>query len=91
MVKLSGQMAHVKMNSMKTIDEIRKNCHGDVFPIKEFIHLMDIGAVTPHDGVGYFHDGKNETEFCVWNDHPGGCTTQGEVIKKFPYVCWYNK
>lgn len=76
---------------MKTIDEIQKDCHGEVFPIEEFIYLMGAKAIIPYDGVGYFHDGENETEFCVWDNHPGGCISQEEVIEKFPYVCWYNK
>lgn len=72
---------------MKTKRQIQSEMeYGDVFTLKEFEKLLDDKLIIPYDGHGYFHDGEKETDVCVWDD---GLTWNS--VKKYPYVCWYNK
>lgn len=75
-----------KEKRIKTKEEIQKTCIGDVFTLEEFAEEVCDGGINSYDGNGYFHDGENETCISVWRDD----LTMGE-IKKYPYVCWYNK
>lgn len=59
----------------------------DIFTIPEFISMFIDGSIRSCDGVGYFHDGEKEIrDFTVWDT-----TISWDAIKKFPYICWYNK
>lgn len=71
---------------MKSINEIKNECIGEVFTLDEFIECVDAGFFNSYDGDGYFHDGENETDMNVWSDN-----WAWNDVKDFPYVCWYNK
>lgn len=71
---------------MKSKKQIQKETFGDVYTLSEFSRLIDDNLVSSYDGIGYFHDGENETDFCVWND-----SLTWEDVKNYPYVVWYNK
>ena len=72
---------------MKTIEEIKAECiYGDVMTTKEFCQEVVDGCINSFDGYGRFHDGEKETDISVWNE-----LLIWEDIKKYPYVCWYNK
>ena len=72
---------------MKTIEQVRAEQEfADVLTREEFALFVNVGAFTSYDGVGYFHDGENETDISVWNR-----TLIPEDVEKYPYVCWYNK
>ena len=72
---------------MKTIEEIKAECiYGDVMTTKEFCQEVADGCINSFDGYGHFHDGEKETDISVWNE-----LLTWEDIKKYPYVCWYNK
>lgn len=71
---------------MKTIEEIQRECVGQVYTREEFGKLVDKGFFIPYDGSGRFHDGENETTLSVWDR-----TLTPDDVKDYPYVCWYNK
>jgi len=70
----------------KAKEEIQKNCIGHVYTLEEFAEEVDEGYINSNDGCGYFHDGDNETNISVWTED-----LTLEEMKKYPYVCWYNK
>ena len=70
---------------MKTLKEIKKECIGDVFTIDEFAKEVNSGFINGYDGIGYFHDGENETNIEVFSNF------NWEDVENYPYVCWYNK
>ena len=72
---------------MKTKEQIKKEegC-SDVFTLDEFGDAVDCGGINSNDGIGYFHDGNNETRITVWNDK-----LTWDDVKGYPYICWYNK
>ena len=70
----------------KSKKEIQETCIGRVYTIDEFEKIVDEGDIISYDGVGYFHDGINETDISVWDDN-----VSYEEARKYPYVCWYNK
>ena len=53
---------------------------------KEFCQEVANGFYNSFDGYGCFHDGEKETNISVWNR-----LLTWDDIKKYPYVCWYNK
>ena len=69
---------------MKTIAEIQKETFAHVFTSAQFKFEVEVGNFIPYDGVGYFHDGENETDYCVW-----ACDEKD--FEKYPYVIWYNR
>lgn len=72
---------------MKSKEQVQKETkYGDVFITEEFAQDVEHGSFIPYDGTGYFHDGENETNRCVWDN-----SVTAEEVKKYPYVCWYNK
>ena len=72
---------------MKTLEQVKvEQKFGDVFTLNEFIDYLEEDRFNRYDGIGYFHDGENETDISVWND-----TLTWDDVKNFPYVCWYNK
>ena len=71
---------------MKTIEEIKKDCIGDVFATENFIKAVNNGWFNSCDGIGFFHDGEEETDIEVFSRF-----IEEDDIKKYPYVCWYNK
>ena len=76
---------------MKTKEQVQKEglvakCGGDVYTLEEFIEYVENGYFIPYDGIGYFHDGEKETDRCVWDN-----SVTAEEVKKYPYVCWYNR
>lgn len=71
---------------MKTLEQIKAECIGDVYTLNDFADLIDAGCINPYDGNGYFHNGEEETNISVFN-----LSATWESIKDFPYVCWYNK
>ena len=60
--------------------------YGEVLTIEEFFSDVMRGCLTPSDGIGYFHDGTNETERSVWDEN-----LSLVELKEYPYVTWYNK
>jgi len=71
---------------MKTLEQVKVEEFADVFTLNEFIEMLDEGYIIDYDGIGYFHDGENETNISVWDN-----TLTWDDVKNFPYVCWYNK
>lgn len=71
---------------MKTLEQVKIEEFADVFTLNEFIEMLDEGYIIDYDGIGYFHDGENETNISVWDN-----TLTWDDVKNFPYVCWYNK
>ena len=72
---------------MKTIEEVRAECeYGEVMTTKEFCQEVANGFYNSFDGRGRFHDGEKETNVRVWDR-----SLTWDDIKKYPYVCWYNK
>ena len=72
---------------MKTRKQVQaENEHCTVFTLKQFEKHLDDRTIIPYDGTGYFHDGEKETKVCVWDDN-----LTWDDVKKYPYVCWYNR
>lgn len=76
---------------MKTKEQVQSEgmvakCGGAVFTFEEFFQKVKDGSLLPYDGDGYFHDGEKETQLSVW-----GKFFSLLDLKKYPYVCWYNK
>ena len=72
---------------MKTIKEVQAECeHGRVMTTKDFCQEVAKGFYNLFDGCGVFHDGEKETNVSVWDS-----SLTWDDIKKYPYVCWYNK
>jgi len=72
---------------MKTVEEVRAECkYGEVMTTKEFCQEVANGFYNSFDGCGRFHDGEKETNVSVWDR-----SLTWDDIKKYPYVCWYNK
>lgn len=71
---------------MKTKKEIQQYCVGEVYTLEDFAEEVAEGCINSNDGYGHFHDGDNETNISVWAE---GLTL--EEMKKYPYVCWYNR
>lgn len=71
---------------MKSVEQIKKECIGDVFTLEEFLELINLGCINRYDGDGYFHNGENETNISVWDNN-----LTWDDVKNYPYVCWYNK
>lgn len=72
---------------MKTIEEVKTECeYGEVMTTKEFYQEVANGFYNSFDGCGRFHDGEKETNINVWDR-----SLTWDDIKKYPYVCWYNK
>lgn len=62
---------------MKTKEQVQNETDGVVIESSKF------SGFNTFDGEGYYHDGEIETDICVWDDL--------SLLKKYPYVCWYNK
>ena len=76
---------------MKTKEQVQKEglvakCGGTVYTIEEFFKYVKTGSFIPYDGIGHFHDGEQETKRSVW-----ATDLSLLELKKYPYVCWYNK
>lgn len=71
---------------MKNKKQIAHETHANVYTKKEFVQLVDEGMFIPYDGIGYFHDGTNETDISVWDN-----SLTAKDVEKYPYVCWYNR
>ena len=67
--------------------KIQARCQGSVYTLREFAKLIAGGYIIEDDGLGYFHDGKRETNIDVFSSR----VSFAEACKKYPYVCWYNK
>lgn len=82
---------------MKTIEQVREETKvgevfiGDVYTLEEFMDYVDRGCITEYDGIGYFHNGEQETAIGVFSPIWYNYNSVNEVIKQFPYVIWYNK
>lgn len=74
---------------MKTIEQVKAEMEfGDVYTVAEFGSLVVRGLINAFDGIGYFHDGNKETNWCVWSNYPENVLAK---IRECPYVTWYNK
>jgi hypothetical protein len=67
---------------MKTKEQVQDECFGEVYTLDEFIDEVTCGGINQYDGVGFFHNGENETNVSVWEK---SCD-----LLCYPYVCWYN-
>ena len=73
--------------NIKTKEQIQEEIgYGDVLTIEEFFSDVISGCLIPSDGIGYFHDGINETKRSVWDENLSFIE-----LKEYPYVTWYNK
>ena len=54
--------------------------------MEEFAECVERGDFNSFDGVGFFHDGEQETDKGVWDDD-----LTWDDVKDYPYVVWYNK
>ena len=72
------------MKNKQLVQVENEDCY--VFTLEEFEEYVNNGSITMYDGYGYFHDGENETDICVWDEE-----LPWEDFGKFQYVCWYNK
>lgn len=78
-------------DNIKTIEQIREETKvGDVFTLKEFMEVVERGCINDYDGFGYFHDGDKETDINVFGDIWYKFEVD-DVLKRYPYVIWYNK
>ena len=72
---------------MKSKEQVQKELkYGTVYTLEEFIEYVKDGSFIPYDGIGHFHDGEQETKRSVW-----ATDLSLLELKKYPYVCWYNK
>lgn len=71
---------------MKTREQIERETKSNVFTKEEFLSSVHRGEITSYDGIGYFHDGENETLVNVYDE-----TLSRDKVKHYPYICWYNK
>jgi len=71
---------------MKTIEQIEIETGSDTYTLEDFMNLRQCGFIGSYDGIGFYHDGENETRKSVWDK-----TLNWEDVKDYPYVCWYNK
>lgn len=70
---------------MKIIEEDIKYC--DVFTTEVFAEQVKCGSFISYDGIGYYHDGEDETDIEVDFNYD----LVMEKVAEYPYVCWYNK
>lgn len=74
---------------MKTIKEIEQEYPwATVFSFDDFVRHVVSGHITSYDGVGYFHNGREETDIMVSIQHIT-MSTAGKR-ERYPYICWYN-
>ena len=72
---------------MKTIQEVQDELeYGEVFPIDEFLELLEMGELDDESSYGYYHDGEEETQKSVLLD----AEDIEENREQYPYVIWYN-
>lgn len=79
---------------MKTIEQVKEDLRKEgfenddiVYTTEDFLKAVKTGFFNSYDGIGYYHDGENETDISVFS----GEISFTEAVKKYPYVCWYNK
>ena len=79
---------------MKTIEQVKEDLQKEgfesddiVYTTEDFLKAVERGFFTSYDGIGYYHDGENETDISVFSYE----ISFAEAVKKYPYVCWYNK
>lgn len=73
---------------MKTAKEIEMEIgYGECFKTAEFAELVRSGSLIPYDGLGYYHNGENETDIPASFDY----NSVLRASEEYPYVCWYNK
>ena len=72
---------------MKTIQEVQDDLlSGEVFPIDEFLELVEMGELDDEESYGFYHDGEEETNVKVVLD-------AGDIEDnrdQYPYVIWHN-
>lgn len=73
-----------KMKSLKQVQ--REEKIGTVYTTEKFAECISRGSFNRFDGVGFFHDGEQETDKCVWD-----YILTWDDVKDYPYVVWYNK
>lgn len=72
---------------MKNLKQVqREEKIGTVYITEKFAEYVRRGGFNSFDGVGFFHDGEQKTDKCVWDDD-----LTWDDVKNYPYVVWYNK
>lgn len=72
---------------MKNLEQVQREEEiGTVYTTKKFAECVRRGSFNSFDGVGFFHDGEQKTDKCVWDDD-----LTWDDVKNYPYVVWYNK
>lgn len=74
---------------MKTLQEIEQEYPwANVFTFDDFVRHVNNGYIDSYDGVGYFHNGREETDIMVNTE----CldTYSPRMRERYPYICWYN-
>ena len=73
---------------MKTIQEIEQEYPwANVFTFDDFVRHVNNGYITSYDGVGYFHNGREETDLVV---NVSLIASNTALRNRYPYICWYN-
>lgn len=73
---------------MKTIQEIEEEYPwANVFTFDDFVRHVNNGYINSYDGVGYFHNGREETDLIV---NVSRITSNTTLRDRYPYICWYN-
>ena len=74
---------------MKTIQEIEEEYPwANVFTFDDFVRHVNNGYINSYDGVGYFHNGREETNIMVNINQLRMGTAK--MRERYPYICWYN-
>ena len=72
---------------MKSLEQVQREEEiGTVYTTEEFAMCISRVSFNAFDGVGFFHDGEQETNKCVWDYF-----LTWDDVKDYPYVVWYNK
>ena len=82
-----ADMKEDNKKEMKSLKQVQKEEKiGTVYTTKKFAECISRGSFNRFDGVGFFHDGEQETDKCVWD-----YILTWDDVKDYPYVVWYNK
>ena len=86
---------------MKTFEEVKREMDVDfqdcLMTMEEFLECYDSRFFISSDGVGDVHDGNYfitdgfDTDIFDFLSEKLSEMSRDEVIKRFPYVAWFNK
>lgn len=86
---------------IKTFEQVEMEMGEDfqdcLMTMEQFLDYRDLGSLISYDGVGDVHDGNEfitngfDTSIFDFISEKLSEMSRDEVIKKYPYVAWYNK